>query len=425
MLNRLSKFYLLYFCLLVLGTLKSQYDTTHYIPYLADLTGQSKMANLEYQDSFNGAYFMFSTFEAGTTNIKVYSRNSSGSGWNSSHILNINISPGSPYTWSPGNSKVQEFFRYAKWKKKKPQIDLRYNATWLKTGHYGLKIVATNNIYVRTVLQPDTKSGGSEEWGAGTNTHGAAFSSKGISRGAGTEFYTAHFYTENKVQTKADQDFISIMSLEDGNQITLDGSNKWYTPNGFFNNTSVTLNEGESVIFKRSQAGGEYGQSLGTRVYSTNDKEMVVTSGSWAGRLTDRATGNQDIGIEQLVPVKALGKKYLISQSKTLAPTPINGINRQGIVAVAVEEGTTSYTFNGTNYTLNRGGRKFHYIPGFSSTNTSSGPYAIISDKKLFVTHQIFANPDSSKQNQYGMTILGPIYNSYTSPGYNKISLGG
>ena len=110
MLNRLSKFYLLYFCLLVLGTLKSQYDTTHYIPYLADLTGQSKMANLEYQDSFNGAYFMFSTFEAGTTNIKVYSRNSSGSGWNSSHILNINISPGSPYTWSPGNSKVQEFF---------------------------------------------------------------------------------------------------------------------------------------------------------------------------------------------------------------------------------------------------------------------------------------------------------------------------
>ena len=425
MLSKFSKYYLLSFWLLLFGTLQSQYDTTHYIPYLTDLTGATKMSNLEYQSPFNGAYFMFSTFEAGSTNVKVYRRNSSGSGWNSSPILNRNISPGNPFTWSPGNSNVQEFFRYAKYKKKKPKVDLRYNQSWLKTGHYGLKIVATNNIYVRTVLQPDAKSGGAEEWGAGTNTHGAAFSSKGITRGAGTEFYTAHFYTENKVQSRGDQDFISIMSLEDGNQITLNGSNKWYTPNGFLNNTSVTLNQGESLIFKRSQAGGEYGQSLGTRVYSTNDKEMVVTSGSWGGRLTDSATGAQDIGIEQLVPVKALGKKYLISQSKTLAPTPINGTNRQGIVVVAVEEGTTSYTFNGTSYTLNRGGRKFHYIPGFSSTNTSSGPYAIISDKKLLVTHQIFANPDSSKMNQFGMTILGPIYNSYTSPGYNKISLGG
>ena len=69
-----EEFYLLYFCLLVLGTLKSQYDTTHYIPYLADLTGATKMANLEYQSVFNGAYFMFSTFEAGSTNVKVYKR---------------------------------------------------------------------------------------------------------------------------------------------------------------------------------------------------------------------------------------------------------------------------------------------------------------------------------------------------------------
>ncbi|MGA0316462.1 MAG: hypothetical protein ACO3LB_02090, partial [Flavobacteriaceae bacterium] len=317
MINKFSKYYLFSFWLLVLGTLQSQYDTTHYIPYLADLTGETSFANLEDERNFKGAYFMFSTFEAGTTSIKVYKRNASGTGWHSSPILSRNISPGSPFIWTPGNGNVQEFFRYAKYKKKNPKIDLRYNQTWLRTGHYGLKIVATNNIYVRTVLQPDTKTGGPQEWGTGTNTHGAAFSSKGITRGAGTEFYTAHFYTEDKVQTRGDQDFISVMSLEDGNQITLNSSNNWYTPNGLFKNTSVTLNEGESVIFKRSQGGASNSQSLGTRVYSTNDKEMVVTSGSWGGRLTDASTGAQDIGIEQLVPVKALGKKYLISQSKT------------------------------------------------------------------------------------------------------------
>ena len=419
MINKFSRIYLFSFWLLVLGTLQSQYDTTHYIPYLTDLTGRTKMANLENQSVFNGAYFMFSTFEAGNTNVKVYRRNASGTGWDSSPILNRNISPGSPYTWSPGNSKVQEFFRYAKYKKKKPKINQLYNQSWLKTGHYGLKIVATRNIYVRTVLQPDAKAGGSTEYGNGTNTHGAAFSSKGVARGAGVEFYSAHFYTEGKNNAAGDQDFISVMSLEDGNNVVLNSTKAWYTPTGLASNKTITLNEGESLIFKRSWIGNN--NSLGTRVFSSNDKEMVVTSGSWGGRILDGSVNAQDIGIEQLVPVKALGKKYLMSRSKTPVTTTSY---RQGIVVVAVEEGTTSYTFNGTSYNLNKGGVRFHHIPGFNSTTTSN-PYAVLSDKKLLVTHQTFANPDSGRTNQFGMTILGPIYNSYTSPGYNKISLAG
>ncbi|MDG1028638.1 MAG: hypothetical protein P8O98_06520, partial [Flavobacteriaceae bacterium] len=418
--ERLTKSYFLLLCLVLSGAVYSQYDTTHYIPYLADLTGRTKMANLENQSVFSGAYIMFSTFEAGTTNVRVYRRNASGSGWDSSPILTRNISPGSPYAWSPGNAKVQEFFRYAKYKKKKPKFNQLYNQSWLKTGHFGLKIVATKNIYVRTVLQPDAMDGGSAtEYGNGTNTHGAAFSSKGVSRGAGVEFYSAHFYTKGKNASAADQDFISVMSLEDGNNVVLNSAQTWHTPTGLASNKTITLNEGESLIFKRQWSGNN--NSLGTRVFSSNDKEMVVTSGSWGGRFLDGSLNAQDIGIEQLVPVKALGKKYLMSRSKT----PVNtSIYRQGIVVVAVEEGTTSYTFNGTSNNLNKGGVEFHYIPGFNSTTTSN-PYTVLSDKKLFVTHQTLANPNSGKTNQFGMTILGPIYNSYTSPGYNKISLGG
>lgn len=300
-------------------------------------------------------------------------------------------------------------------------IDYRYSASWLNTDDHGLKIVADKNIYVRVVLKNDTdeyRDKYNYKYGEGTNTHGSAFSSKGIGRGAGTEFYTAHFYSQSKISKPGDQDFISVMSLEDGNTITLDSQRAWSTPYG---SNTVTLDEGESVIFKRSWTNSNY--SLGTRIYSTNDKEMVVTSGSWGGRLKDNESSAQDIGIEQLVPVKALGKKYLISQSKT--PNSTSGY-RQGIVVIAVEEGSTSYTFNGgATQTLNKGAVRFHSILGFNSTNTSSGPYAIISDKKLFVTHQTFGNPGSDKNNQFGMTILGPIYDSYTSPGYNKISLGG
>ena len=51
-------------------------------------------------------------------------------------------------------------------------------------------------------------------------------------------------------------------------------------PNGIdLNNTTVTVNEGESILFKRSWSANKH--SLGTRVYSTNDKKMLVYSGSW------------------------------------------------------------------------------------------------------------------------------------------------
>ena len=55
MLNKLSKYYLFSFWLLLLGSLNAQYDTTHYIPYLTDLTGNKKMASLERNASvYNG-----------------------------------------------------------------------------------------------------------------------------------------------------------------------------------------------------------------------------------------------------------------------------------------------------------------------------------------------------------------------------------
>ena len=72
-------------------------------------------------------------------------------------------------------------------------------------------------------------------------------------------------------------------------------------------------------------------------------------------------------------------------------------------------------------------GVRFHRIPNFNNNgtgNVSGGPYAVISDKKLLASYQAFGNAQTGKDNQFGMTILGPLYDSYSSPGYNKISLG-
>tara|TARA_X000000950_G_C13764758_1_gene598388 strand:- start:119 stop:664 length:546 start_codon:yes stop_codon:yes gene_type:complete len=127
MLNRFSKYYLFSFWILVLGTLHSQYDTTHYIPYLTDLTGNKKLASLERNASVyngnslasrpttggegsGGAYIMFSTFEPGPFYVRIYKRNSSGTDWQQTKI--ISISPGSPYTWKLSFGDTEEFFRY-------------------------------------------------------------------------------------------------------------------------------------------------------------------------------------------------------------------------------------------------------------------------------------------------------------------------
>ena len=77
----------------------SQYDTTHYIPYFADLTKRKKVTNLEFETTSGGAYFMFSTFEPGPVNIKVYKRNESGTNWHQDEIYEKDISPGQPRTW--------------------------------------------------------------------------------------------------------------------------------------------------------------------------------------------------------------------------------------------------------------------------------------------------------------------------------------
>jgi hypothetical protein len=70
---------------------------------------------------------------------------------------------------------------------------------------------------------------------------------------------------------------------------------------------------------------------------------------------------------------------------------------------------------------------RFHTIPNFNNNgtgNVSGGPYAVISNKKLLASYQAFGNAQTTKANQFGLTILGPLYDSYTSPGYNKVSLG-
>ena len=56
---------------------------------------------------------MFSTFEPGPVNIKVYTRNDTGTNWSTTPIYDQDISPGQPRTWKIEKERTEEFFRYA------------------------------------------------------------------------------------------------------------------------------------------------------------------------------------------------------------------------------------------------------------------------------------------------------------------------
>ena len=97
-------------------------------------------------------------------------------------------------------------------------------------------------------------------------------------------------------------------------------------------------------------------------------KCLLFTQVAGGGRITDNESQNLDLGIEQLVPVNALGKKYLISKSKSKIDSDNH---RVGILITAVEvRDYSSYTFNGSSYSLSNGSVQYHRIANFDNSGT-------------------------------------------------------
>ena len=82
---------------------------------------------------------MFSTFEPGPVNVKVYIRSSSGAAWltdDDDEVYEADIYPGQPITWPLSRDKTLAFFRYA-------TSSSKYTPSWLQSNKHGLKIVAS------------------------------------------------------------------------------------------------------------------------------------------------------------------------------------------------------------------------------------------------------------------------------------------
>ena len=173
---------------------------------------------------------------------------------------------------------------------------------------------------------------------------------KGIA-GLGTEFYSGHVYARGG-STSIRSHFISIIASEDNTTVTFENPNvNWEGQTSTF---SVFLNQGESYVvaapfdyIKDLTVSDKFNAFNGTHV--TSDKPIAMNSGSFLASYSN--SGQQDAGVDQIVPVNRLNDEFILVQGQST-----NSLIEVSMV-VASEDDTKVFV-NGSSipaHTLNKG----------------------------------------------------------------------
>ena len=215
--------------------------------------------------------------------------------------------------------------------------------------------------------------------------HAEIITSKGLA-GLGTTFYAA------MAPLTADQTYINstigVTATEDNTTVVVSG----YDPAVVFaDGTSsptktFTLNRGQSYILDAvsSDSPSNWEGLVGAKIVAT--KPISVTNGNFNAIYTNQNFTNNDILMDQAVPVDRLGKDFVVVKG--------NGPSTSGmetILVIATENGTT-FSVNGapSGVTLNAG--QYFMIPGNSYINQGNNNFnmGISSNKNMYV-YQLLA----------------------------------
>ena len=173
--------------------------------------------------------------------------------------------------------------------------------------------------------------------------HAEIITSKGLA-GIGKKFYAA--MAPNTAATSYVSSNIGILATEDNTSVTISG----YDPGVIFpNGTSpssitVLLNKGQSYIMDVASIDSQSNLAglIGTKIEAT--KPITVTNGNYNGIYTIQNLTNNDILMDQSVPVDRLGKDFAVVKGNG----PVNS-GMEAILVVATEDNTTLLV-NGAPY---------------------------------------------------------------------------
>ncbi len=281
-----------------------QYSTEHWIPpFFAKPGPETGTSNI--RDHF----VKLTTFESAPFNVTI----EDGFG-NLIDVVQIADTSSGTYEFSPqGNASSDSY----------PLNVIPVDSLNMKIRSQGLHFKADLPFYVEIMHT--------------AGSHGLSMFSKG-KNAKGQRFYSGHIYTvynQDEIWNEERRShFISVMATEDDTEITFDLIKNpiYYVGHWGEDEITITLDANESYVLGVDHADFDnetINNSIGTRISS--DKDIVCNSGSWLAGLEV----GQDIGADQLAPVKYLGSEYVVVRGEALQSS---GAER--VIIVGVEEDT-------------------------------------------------------------------------------------
>ena len=330
--------------LMVFGSYNAQLDTDHWFAPFAGSTSQNGQLYVE-------SYLYLSTNETIPFNVEIFQGNAL--------LTTVQVSKGNPQVVDiPFNKMIS--------------ADL---GDMFKPVSMGLYVKGTKRFFANyRFIVPN---------------HAEIITSKGLA-GVGKTFFAA------MARTSAPKTFVTstigVIATEDNTNVSISG----YDPGIiFFDGTTAptktfTLNRGESYIVNviSSDAPANLEGLIGAKIEA--DRPISVTNGNFNGIYTNENSSNNDILMDQSVPVERLGNEFVLVKGNG---PPFN--NMESGLIVATEDNTT-LIINGVSVPiiLNEGEYFIADSPFYQDQGNGHYNMSIKSSKNIYL-YQLLAGVES------------------------------
>ncbi|MFL9834871.1 T9SS type B sorting domain-containing protein [Chryseobacterium terrae] len=236
--------------------------------------------------------------------------------------------------------------------------------------------------------------------------HAEILTSKGAA-GLGTTFYAGLAPisgSENHMNAT-----IGVTATEDNTVVTISG----YNPNITFSDgvssptRTFMLNKGKSYILDVVSSWSNANKTglVGAKIVAT--KAISVTNGNFNAAYTTQNLTNNDILMDQAVPVDRLGKDFVVVKGNGTVTSQM-----ETALIIATED-NTQIRFNGgtfiTGVTLNEG--EYYLVPSTRYQNQGNGHYNmnISSTKNIYVYQLLSGATNGNEYASGGMNFIPPL----------------
>ncbi|MCS3530714.1 gliding motility-associated C-terminal domain-containing protein [Chryseobacterium sp. JUb7] len=200
---------------------------------------------------------------------------------------------------------------------------------------------------------------------------------------------------------------IGVTATEDNTTVVISG----YNPNITFSDgvsaptRTFTLNKGKSYLLDVVSSWSNINRTglVGAKIVAT--KPVTVTNGNFNGAYTSVNLTNNDVLMDQAVPVDRLGKDFVVVKGNGTVTSQME------TALIIATENNTQVTFNGTGATTNLNAGQYYLVPSNRYLNQGNGHYNmnISSSKNIYVYQLLSGATNGNEYASGGMNFIPPL----------------